>query len=253
MKSVPLRFITFALFSITLPLGCKQRTHDSSRPFNSEASNACLAETDPAGCGISFPQDFKASEEMYPTFRNKWEDDIEDMKAWEPERIAAGAEHGLTEEEVTAIFLYTTKLYKEINTELRANALSEQNKPLVYLAASGLRKLPRVLSKVFRGTHLEPDVKEKYVRALKNSLPVQELGFVSTTEDQTYLAEHFTLNAQYFIESATGASVVDFSQFPEEKEVLFAPGSWFQVIEVKDTTFKELPGTVIMMKELLPN
>jgi hypothetical protein len=230
--------------------GCKKdQGNGEARAFNSEVADPCFPGTTAlTGCGLSFPYDYKAPEDMYTAFRQNslWQKEMTSYKTGDPQVFATGKEHGLSEEETASILLYTASYYIQINSQLRKQSITDDYKPVIYLAASALRKLPRFAGKVFRGTRLTPEIKNKYLDAFKTKQPVQELAFTSTTKDLTTFFE-FSGNTTYVIESSTGTEVEAFSQRPSEKEVLFAPGTWFQVVDIKDE-----PGqTKIYMKELL--
>jgi hypothetical protein len=251
-----IRLNLLLLLLLMTTASCKQRHGSgSSEAMNSETSEACFPATDItlAQCGLSFPVDYEAPPEIYELFRAKrWPKQFEQMiksGGWGYVQAAA-TKHSITLEEAGSIALYSSAYYEELNKQLRLMAIQEVYKPIIYLAASGLRKMPRYKGAVFRGTHLKPETLVKYEEALKNKTPIQELGFLSTSKDKNVM-ESFARNGRFIIESSTGTEIEDLSTIPTEKEVLFSPGSWFQVLDIKVVNSSE-PQFIISMKEIVP-
>jgi hypothetical protein len=251
MKIKKLSPFLLALQIALLLVGCKQRQSVGARAFNSEVSEACLPEADdPAGCGLSFPYDYDAPEEMFALFHQEgWDAEVEKIKGAKPYVFETAAQFNLKEEEAASIAIYSGEQFSAINSLLRKKEPLEKFKPIVYLAASGMRKLPRFSGVAYRGSHLRPEVLQKYQASLDRKVPVQELGFTSATQLEE-VAEAFQQDGRFVIESTTGVAIDGFSQTPYEKEILFAPGSWFQVVDIKEVDDFGII-TVVSMKEVM--
>ncbi|MGE0174932.1 MAG: ADP-ribosyltransferase domain-containing protein [Oligoflexales bacterium] len=241
---------TILLILLLLVTNCKQRHKTgSSDILSSEATGECFPGSPPAAekCGVWFPYDYNAPQEMYDLFKAQQWNEI----YVEPRLIDAGMALGLTREEILSISAYTQVEFTAMNAELRTKNISDKYQPLIYLSGSGLRKLPKFVGTVFRGTNLRPEILEKYQTAFKNKTPLQELGFMSTTSSEEVLSQGFgAKNGRFIVESSHGAAVDMLSTFPEEKEVLFPPGTWFQIVDIKQEQLTEGTRITIKMKEL---
>ncbi|MGE0173996.1 MAG: ADP-ribosyltransferase [Oligoflexales bacterium] len=243
------------IFLLLLSSGCKHRTNDNAQGsdiFTTEASEECYPGS-PASeekCGLWFPYDYEAPQEMYDLFnKQQWIKRILEPSS----AIANGKALGLTEEESLSVRAYTQYEYIPINNQLRTKNISPLHRPVINLAASGLRKLPKFVGTVYRGTELKPEILAKYKTAFEKKVPLQELGFLSTTSSESYLNDSsFGMhNARFIIESTSGTPVDRLSHLPVEKEVLFTPGNWFQIVDIKnDAQSAGNSRTIIMMKEL---
>ncbi len=136
---------------------------------------------------------------------------------------------GLSPAEATAIFGYTTPLYGEYNNPLRKDLgtkkFGKDERALTKAGISGLNKAEAVKAKVFRHTGIFAGYKELN----QQGATVSDMGFQSSTKTQAFAAtaaqNHDVLE---IIESKTGRDVADMSNFPEG-EVLFKPGTRFQI------------------------
>jgi hypothetical protein len=75
--------------------------------------------------------------------------------------MQAAREHGVTGAEAAALFLYSSALYKPVNSALRDGKLSSDLKTMVGHLDSGLQKLPEVKEPLARVVKLEKDLGEK--------------------------------------------------------------------------------------------
>jgi ADP-ribosyltransferase exoenzyme len=160
------------------------------------------------------------------------------------EAARAGSEtlQGIPTEELVAIRGYSSEGYLPINKALRGRdpALLREYEPYIGAAKSGLEKLPDYEGTVYRGTYLDPNL----LAAYHPGAVVTERGFTSTSASP---ASSYGGNAQYFINSRHGKDVSQVSASPKEREVLFPPGTKFQVVHIK----RGLSGlTKIYMREL---
>lgn len=125
---------------------------------------------------------------------------------------------------------YTTNdYYKQVNTALRNgdHATVKKYEPNIKTAVSGLNDLPRYQGWTVRKINIpegQPlkDVLGKY----KPGTQVQEDTFTSTTAGHT---NSFPGNVVMHIKSRNGHPIQYLSEFPTEGEVLFGPGTRYNV------------------------
>jgi hypothetical protein len=247
--------VILAVQFVLTQTSCKSRTKtpNSSNTLSAESADSCFPSQPDAGNGISFPQNFQAPQETFASFNQDtvWRQGVDAAKQSKPEIFSAGATKSLAEEEVGAIALYSGEEYKAVNGYLRDGNVPERYKWLICLAVSGMRKLPTFSGTVYRGTHLRPEVLQKYKEAFQSRAPFQELGFVSTTMDSDVL-DDFSRNGNFTIESVNGVIIETVSVHPEEREVLFVPGTRFQITDLKEKELDGEPGATIFMNEATP-
>lgn len=146
---------------------------------------------------------------------------------------------------------YTANGYKAMNEGLRGSrtALKEMA-PVIKTAASGLNQLPGVKGTVYRGANMTPERLAQY----KVGEVIAERGFTSTTVNKAMVIgktaeQSFNKNTMFVIKSAGGGRDVSMlSRFPDEKEVLFGPGTEFKVL--KNAFDKKLQKNVIYLQEV---
>lgn len=145
--------------------------------------------------------------------------------------------------ELLAIRLYTGSVYGRLNADLRnlpeappnakAGEIVKQDAEksmtavpnLTRLIASGINKMPKHRCTVNRGTYLPLAVQ----KSLENERYYTEKAFVSTSEGYGAGGHHrYVINSEHCPKSIAGVSVA-----PPEKEVLFSPGSEFEVTRVQ--------------------
>lgn len=146
--------------------------------------------------------------------------------------------------EFVAIHLYTRSTYSQVNRDLRAlpqapltakaGQIVEQDASktiakmpsVVQLIASGINKMPRHACTANRGT----DLPSKVAKRIEDERYYTEKAFVSTSDgDKGFNGTHkYVINSESCPKSISGIS-----DFPNEKEVLFPPGSEFEVTRMQ--------------------
>ena len=133
----------------------------------------------------------------------------------------------LTDDEYISIQAYTSNLYREINPALRAGNPGEWA-PVVDEATEGLAKM-RADGYLFKGrVRRDANFDLKQIGDLfpENGY-FQDKAFVSSSKDVDGV---FPGNTEIQIFSENGVDVRSLSQYNEEEEVLFSPGTKFKVI-----------------------
>ena len=159
------------------------------------------------------------------------------------------SEHGLTREESAAIYLYTmewndTSFFKIINEALRSENRGALKQWFGYLKLfyTAIQKLPSYRGNLWRGTSI--DVAGKFN---KN----EEFVWWSITSCSTSLSvvkDFFKENATLFlIEASTAKDITKYTCFPNENEMIFEPGTRFQVVS---DPINQLNFHVIHLKEI---
>ncbi|WP_150955148.1 ADP-ribosyltransferase domain-containing protein [Microbacterium testaceum] len=138
-----------------------------------------------------------------------------------PEQIAADEQ---------ALRDYTGPLYVDINKALRGQIpMTPELKNTIEGAVRALDRLPDHHGVVLRGERLDPGA--TYIDAYQPGQIVTNKSFTSADIDRAFAGQ-----VQYEIESVHGKSVQHLSQFAgEENEVLFKPGTSFEVIRRSET------------------
>ncbi|WP_306360265.1 ADP-ribosyltransferase domain-containing protein [Nocardia sp. CC227C] len=131
----------------------------------------------------------------------------------------------LTEHDLFALDSYSGPEFSRLNEALRAGRLDQLTRDKVEALRAALTKLPDYTGTVYRGTELPPAVLARY--RLGNV--IEETAFLSTsTKNGT-----FTGAVRFRIASKHGKQIGEYSRRPGENEVLFAPGSRFEVVKRK--------------------
>ncbi|MGE0171964.1 MAG: ADP-ribosyltransferase [Oligoflexales bacterium] len=183
-------------------------------------------------CGLSYPLDYVASAEDLAKTREVILTEF-DFSPWifEPAQYSHLLESfpQLKVEEIVALQFYTSTFYGQINPPLRSRNVTEIEKwrPVISTMTSGLRKLEKYSGEAVRGATLVEAKIDPYLDAFNDAEPIQELGFMSTSYVQTGTFADRPI--QFRIRSYSSAKVDVLSELPEEKEALFAPGTWFHV------------------------
>lgn len=147
-----------------------------------------------------------------------------------PTATKAMARHGVSLEEAVAIYMYTTDAYKDINPALwGGKAMTDDIQGCVDLIRSGLDKLPSAHGqdgRVKHGCHTMPDdVMLKYQVGSR----ISEDACYSTSDS---IPLDFKGHVEFIIvtkDGSAGKAVDMFSRSPGEAEILFPPGSSFDV------------------------
>lgn len=118
--------------------------------------------------------------------------------------------------------------YQAMNNALRSGDPTQlaQFDAYIRCATSALNQLPPSAGTVFRGTNLPPSVVNNYTPGQI----VTERAFTSTSSDA---AQSFPGDTQFVINSTNGRRVDGVSAIPSESEVLFPPGTQFEVLDVR--------------------
>ncbi|MGE0174680.1 MAG: ADP-ribosyltransferase domain-containing protein [Oligoflexales bacterium] len=191
-------------------------------------------------CSPTFPENFAAPKEALDSFRKEFATDIKNVEIFDQHLLEDSP--NLLKEEVTAINMYTSAWYRDVNNALKSkvNKFSD----FVSVTVSGMRKLERFKGTVYRAATHRPETIEKYLTAFKNKEAIQELGFLSTTYDKKQM---FPGNMEFIIESVSGVKVEKLALKRTEKEVLFAPGTWFEILDIEQRETK----WIVKMRELI--
>lgn len=146
---------------------------------------------------------------------------------------------------------YTQNGYQKMNEGLRGSRVElKKMAPVIKTAASGLNDLPAVKGTVYRGANMTPE----RLAAYKVGEVVSERGFTSTTVNKAMVIgkateQQFNKNSMFVIKSKGGGRDVSIlSAYPDEKEVLFGPGTEFKVL--KNAFDKKLQKNVIYLEEV---
>ncbi|MYB37593.1 MAG: hypothetical protein F4Y26_09460, partial [Gammaproteobacteria bacterium] len=141
---------------------------------------------------------------------------------------------GLSDAEITARYAYTTSDstwgYRPINRALRSEDGTKKADFADYRDTlnAALAKLPDHVGTVKRRTRLTAEELARY-RNSKGEVIVEQ-AFTSTSHGGRAA---FSGPHEFVIESAHGKLVQPWSAYPGEREVLFAAGSRFKVLEVE--------------------
>ena len=158
------------------------------------------------------------------------EEDTAAMLAERPELQVLVSEHGLTHEEVVALYAYTRQDYADINMGLRGQDAEQlaAYRAQIDITAAALEKLPSFRGSVFR----RADAGD-WLDAYQPGASVTEHAFTSTSTDyDTQLGSSGTGKVEFVIKSRTGKDITQLSGKGElENEVLFGPAARFTVAD----------------------
>jgi hypothetical protein len=150
-----------------------------------------------------------------------------------------------------AIYGYTTGDFMPINKALRSKnpkaQLEKENQLLnqVIVIRAALQKMKSFKGTVYRGTHLSSASLAKHRPGEIINYP----GFLSTSKNRE-ASENFVQNALLIIHGKNGKSVRNYSQVPQEDEILFDHNSKFKVIKRKKTRIEFIENPVVEEIEL---
>jgi len=149
----------------------------------------------------------------------------------------ANVENGLTIYEKTLIYHYTKDGYASVNRALREGAKRSE---LSVLLERSLKKLPDYVDTVHRTVFLGNTALARYRDALLTGAPVTEVAFISSSRSPKTARIMPRYNTRFQIVSKHGKRIEDIScagshTIENEKEVLFCPGSKFEVLQVTTT------------------
>jgi uncharacterized Zn-binding protein involved in type VI secretion len=150
----------------------------------------------------------------------------------------------LTDQEYLAIRAYTSPLYKEINPALRSGKPGEWQ-ILAEEASSGMDKMANN-GYGYNGI-VTRDVKfsdSEIANLFPDNGVFTDKGFMSTTTEVNGV---FPGNTRIIVDQRAGVNIKEISEFPNESEILFKPGSSFDV--VSKTIDPHTGKTIIHLKE----
>jgi hypothetical protein len=129
----------------------------------------------------------------------------------------------LGDHEMIALNEYTEQSFWAFNGDLRGGNPSLDNLAQRDAMISGLAKLPDFHGQCHRGVSLPKDSDNLH----RVNMTVSDLAFTSTSSstDEAFAGTH-----QMVIESSHGKDISFLSSRPNEKEVLFPPGTQFRVL-----------------------
>ncbi|MFE7190327.1 ADP-ribosyltransferase [Kitasatospora sp. NPDC057541] len=134
----------------------------------------------------------------------------------------------VTYRQAVAVSIYTTNYYKAINSVLYKKKPTDpeyrQLLPLFEAIDSGLWNLKLHTGTTYRGDNMKADRLAKHQVGAK----ILNTSYTSTSTDRK-VAQGFATNALLDIDGRTGAEVWDYSEFPNEEEVLFPRDLTYQV------------------------
>jgi hypothetical protein len=153
---------------------------------------------------------------------------VRTLKAQVPELAA------IPDEELAAIRGYTAEDYDQINRVLRSESAEDELsrlQPYIDTIKSGLENFPEFNGVV---TRIESNTHAMYQQGAE----VTKEAFTSTCGPGGKVTSQIVGNTRLTIESVTGRDIRAIAAHPKEAEVLFPPGTRFQVVSKK----QPLPG-----------
>jgi hypothetical protein len=150
-----------------------------------------------------------------------------------------------------ALFGYTTGDFIPMNKTLRGKnpkaKLQKDSKLLnqIIIMRAALQKIKSFKGKVFRGTHLSSQTLSQHIPGSIVTYP----GFLSTSTSRE-ASENFVQNVILVINAKNGKSVRNYSQMPQEDEILFDHNSKFKVLKKKKTKIEFIENPIVDEIEL---
>lgn len=142
-------------------------------------------------------------------------------------QVQAGLQ-ALSLEEVSAIKAYTGGLYRTLNGQLRSGHYSSNFhlQAFVESAQHGMMKMAKFKGLSSRGMTLGDSALKNLLSTYRKGAIIEDDAFISTSAGSEAA---FTGNVYLKIQGKSGVDISYFSNFPGEREVLFMPGTRFQV------------------------
>lgn len=132
----------------------------------------------------------------------------------------------LNSDDLGALADYSGPGYRDMNNALRSAEMDASQQVRIEAVKTALAKLPPYEGPVVRGTNLPPEVLARY----RPGEVITEDAFLSTTTNVGVArSPTFAGNVEFRILSKSGRDISSFSLFPEEREILFPPGTKFYV------------------------
>ena len=194
---------------------------------------------------------YKADPKTLQTFEKNFSTNQGKMKQTQVEHLVDNAHKNgavpptMHPAEAKAITNYTSEMqgargtqdYRDMNASLYKHdpkALQERQAQdaEIKTTASGLNKMPAHQGEVYRSANMPPETQAKY----QVGKTVTEEGFVSTSTNPkaSHSNNNFSGNSKYTIQSETGRDISQLSTHKGEGEVLFTPGTNFDVVKTKE-------------------
>lgn len=129
-------------------------------------------------------------------------------------------------------------LYDDLKTVLRLmgeSAVKDYMKelpPQIVSLATAVGKLPPYKGKVFLGVAVSPSEAKEWFAGLKKGIYLADPGFFSVTRDRA-VALRLGKSILLEMKSSSGVDISGISVSPDDKEILFAPGTRFHVDALK--------------------
>lgn len=155
------------------------------------------------------------------------------------------------------IYHYTDRGFSHLNHALHADPSAST--PESTGLAAALRKLRPYAGLVYSAAYLTPDQLQYYQQCLASGTLVNWPAFLSASTSLDIAEWHLGMatsqkpkNCLFWLDSRTGRSIAPFSCYgpngpkPNEYEVLFAPSTQFQVLEITS----QLRNTRIILAEV---
>jgi hypothetical protein len=131
----------------------------------------------------------------------------------------------LTEKEIAVLKQYTKDGYLGVNSALRTNSV-EGIKETIHLLDSALAKLPNYMGmSLYRGEPAECQEGREYTKGAEYCAK----SYTSTSKDMKYPGDIQIEILRHY----SGKDIREYSETPEENEVLFPRGTFFRVLEVE--------------------
>jgi hypothetical protein len=150
--------------------------------------------------------------------------------------------HRLTTADKAAIYYYSDDGYDTLNRQLHASDGTNHTLFGQGLAAA-LAKLPPYRGDAFSGVYLSAAQLELYRARVKDGQPVSWPAFLSASQKDTiarYFLRSADKNCLFVIQSRTGRLIAELAKHgvdgQNEYEVLFAPHTRFEVLEIANET-----------------
>lgn len=138
----------------------------------------------------------------------------------------------------SSIFFYSQGSSK-FNSPLRRGSDSKET---LTLQEELSKLLPSEEGPLYRGTSMMTVERLLEGQELEEGAILRDKAFFSTTKSEEYLVESDFLEDCMLVvlDHSTGRDISEISAYPEEEEVLFLPGTMFEVVEID--YYGEHPG-----------
>jgi hypothetical protein len=236
------------LIAVLILSACK------STPKSTVAASTVISETETLDL-----TKYKASPGDYAMFRielgNQYDQQLQQLmeRQKQPNRKIPDSFRSLTEEESVAIYHYSSMGYRELNRVLRKSDVENTTKHAAFIRvlSSAINKLPTEQATVYRGGmlpaygngdyfspfHSIKTIDPERLASFKAGQIFVDKGFMSTSlHSPDGIRQAFGCReALYTIHSKYGHEISALAVIPDEREILFVPGSEFRIDKIKNT------------------